>query len=139
MRQPTSIRIRAFLWLWFSCAIAAGCNPSHVELEGNVRVDGTPIIQGTIRFAPVDPNGTTAETLIENGRYRAKLAKGGKRVMIHGFKKVGEQFPWGRNGRAMDVLEEIVPSEFNDATTLTIDVVRSRSDADFDLVTKPQK
>jgi hypothetical protein len=138
MRQPIS-RLKLACVVWLGCITCTGCNPTHVELAGSVQIDGSPITQGTIRFAPEDPKGVTAEALIENGRYIVKVEKGNKKVMIHGFKKVGEQFPWGPNGRAADILDEVVPKEFNDETTLTIDVERSRSDADFNLSTKSNK
>ena len=96
---------------------------------------GDPVEQGTISFYPIDGQGASAEAVIEAGQYSVSLPPGTKSVVIHGYKKVGERFPWGKDAPAAPILKEIVPKDFNDKSKLTVEVDRNRSDVDFGLTT----
>ena len=61
------------------------------------------------------------------------MPRGEKRVVIRGFKKVGERFPWGKDNPPADVLEEIVPKQFNDESELLLLADADTGEANFDL------
>jgi hypothetical protein len=120
------------------CIMALGCaDDGMVDVAGKVSMDGAAVAQGTISFLPTDNRGATAEAVIKDGSYSVTMPRGQKKVAIHGFKKVGERFPWGKDNPSADVLKEIVPSEFNEGSTLTLNANADDSDADFEL-TSPQ-
>ena len=106
-----------------------------VQLSGDVTLDGAPVDQGTISFFPSDSMGASAEAVIKAGAYSVSMPKGAKRVVIRGYKKVGERFPWGKDNPPAPILEEIVPKEFNDDSSVTFDANRSQPNADFELTT----
>lgn len=111
-----------------------GCaDDGMVDLAGKVSMDGVGVAQGTISFLPTDNRGATAEAVINEGRYSVTMPRGEKKVAIHGFEKVGERFPWGKDNPAADVLKEIVPKKFNEDSTLTHDANKDDADANFEL------
>ncbi len=114
--------------------IATGCSDDGmVDIAGQVTLDGNPVAQGTISFLPTDGKGASAEAVIKDGSYSLSMPQGKKRVAIHGFKKVGERYPWGKDNPPADILKEILPEEFNEKSEMTFDVVDDREDADFAL------
>ncbi len=111
-----------------------GCaDDGMVQVAGTVSMNGQPIAQGTIGFIPADMQGATAETVIEDGSYSVRIPRGEKNVVIHGYEKVGERFPWGKDNPPADVLKEIVPKEFNEGSTLTFSANANDSEANFEL------
>ena len=108
-----------------------------VKLGGEVTFDGDPVVQGIISFFPADGHGASAEAVITDGNYSVSMSPGKKDVVIHGYKKVGERFPWGKDAPAAPILKEILPREFNDDSKLNIDADRSRTDLDFGLTSEP--
>lgn len=113
------------------CGLSGCSADGMLELAGEVTLDGAPIDQGTISFFPADNKGASAEAVIAEGRYSVSLPRGAKRVVIRGYKKVGERFPWGKDNPPAPILEEIVPKSFNDESSLTFDAEENRQDADF--------
>lgn len=114
----------------------AGCSgDGMVKIAGAVTLNGAPVVQGTIGFFPADGQGASAEAVIKDGGYSVSAPRGNKRVVIRGYKKVGERFPWGKDNPAAPILEEIIPKEFNDDSSLTFEADSNRQDADFELTT----
>ena len=129
-------RLKPTLWLVLML-FAVGCaDDGMVEIAGQVTIDGTSVSQGTISFAPIDGQGATAEAVIENGKYSTSLPKGNKRVTVHGFTKVGERYPWGKDNPPADILKEIVPKDYHQDSQLSFDATVDDSGVNFDLSTK---
>ncbi len=110
---------------------AIGCSDSGgmVELAGKVTIGGEPVAQGTIGFFPADGQGPSAEAVIDEGSYALSLPTGKKSVIIHGYKKVGEHYPWGKNNPPAPILKEIV--QHKDQSDREVDVDVDRADLDF--------
>ena len=68
----------------FGCLLAltlAGCggnsNPlGRLAISGNVSLDGQPLNDGTIQFAPKDPAGVSSGAVITNGTYSISAEQG---------------------------------------------------------------
>lgn len=114
------------------CMLSIGCaDDGMVDIAGNVSFDGQLVVQGTISFFPADGQGATAEAVIAAGSYSLSLPRGKKHVVVHGYKKVGERFPWGKDNPPAPILNEIIPAKFNDDSILTIEVDNDRGDVNF--------
>lgn len=115
-------------------ALLLGCwRDSMVPIGGVVEMDGAPIPQGTIQFIPADGAGPSAEAAIQNGRYQVTLARGNKKVLVRGYKVVGELHPWGKDAPSAPQLKSIVPPRYNDQTELTQTIEKSHDHVDFKL------
>ncbi len=135
MRPAANTIVRSLHWLLTCSSVTlVGCGDSEtVQVAGKVTVAGDNVAQGTIGFFPTNGQGPSAEAVIDDGRYTATLTPGQKKIVIHGYRQVGEKFPWGRNAQSMPVLEEIVPEDYNTTSSLTADVQTDRDDLDFEL------
>jgi hypothetical protein len=132
-------------WLWrafavgIACAGLAGCSAGSAEQEvaGMVMLDGQPVTEGHIRFAPTDGKTTTAEAFVKDGKYSTKLMAGKYQVEIYAPRVRGKMAkrPAGPGAEADDDVETI-PSKYNTRTQLTADVTRGKNEHDFALDSK---
>lgn len=115
---------------------AAGCaDDGLVPINGSVQVDGEPLELGTITFKPVDGNGPTAEAVIQAGVYTVSIAPGLKTVEVRSHKKVGEQFPWGKDNPPAPIYEDVVPARYNTKSKLQCEIDAVNVQHDFELDT----
>ncbi len=128
---------RTSLSLFLSCLLLlSGCGDNgELQLSGKVSLDGAPIERGTIRFVAEDGTGPAFESTITSGAYTVKMPPGPKKVSILGYKKIGEHHVQGPDSPLVDDLEQIVPAQYNEQTTLIQKVDSSSSSANFDLKT----
>lgn len=115
-------------------ALFTGCfGDGKVPVSGTVSVNGIPVDQGTIRFAPVDGIGPTDGAAISGGSYSVELTPGSKNVHIEGHKKVGEekQNPDDPSSPVLPVYEAVLN------TDVTADISARLNDLNFDLPTTP--
>jgi len=124
--------------LCLGCGNGDGLNRASVE--GKVSLDGTPVEEGTISFAPTaGTKGPTAGGTIENGRYSISAAKGpvvGRyRVELHAPRKTGKkiQAPMAPAGTMTDEVGDAMPPQYNMTSTLEKEVKAGRNQIDFDL------
>jgi hypothetical protein len=113
-----------------------GCeHDRRIEIGGLVTLDGVPLQRGVVEFAPADGRGPTAGALISDGRYTIRVAPGIMKVRIQGYKVVGEERAVAEDPESPVVpkVEPILPARYNAETTLTFEVVRSTTSADFAL------
>jgi hypothetical protein len=127
---------RGFLLLVGVVAFVGCADNGMIQVAGDVTIDGVAIVQGTIGFFPTQGQGPTAEAVIDGGKYSVSLPPGKKNVVIHGYQKIGEKFPWGKESQAMPILKEIVPADFNADSKLTADLQTDKSDLHFELHTQ---
>ncbi len=117
----------------------AGCGgdgASGVEVAGTVTLDNTPLETGVITFLPADGKGATAGATITNGKYSTKIEPGSKKVSIISEKVIGQtpRDPADPSGEQITQTQQIIPPQYNDQSTLTLDVpAGGKKDADFPL------
>jgi hypothetical protein len=133
---PTYVRLIALALLTIvGCGKGAG---NRGAIDGQVTLDGKPILKGSIRFVPTaGTKGTVAGGPIENGRYRLSVAGGpavgSNHVEIHAARKTGRLVPkaMAPAGQMEEEQGEAVAPQFNSATTLTVEVKPGDNTADF--------
>jgi hypothetical protein len=132
--RDTMTRLGIVLLAAALAASALGCSGGTATVRGTVKLDGNPLEDGKIRFEPADGQGPTAEAVIEEGRYEVELVPGPKRVMIEGWRVVGQQkvTPDDPGSPMIDVKEPVVPAQYNTNTELTYDAAKSDT-KDFEL------
>lgn len=114
----------------------AGCSSNGlVHVTGEVTVDGSPLESGTISFcSSAGQKGTpSAAAVIEKGRYSAAVLPGRKRVEIRGYKKVGQKRVAGPESPLVDIVEEMLPEQYNSKSELTCEVTSSVTAHNFTL------
>lgn len=125
----------------FALALIAGCADSSGvgEISGMVTVDGkTPPVGSSITFIPVDGKAPTAGCAIEHGKYSARgVPVGTVKVEIRMPRTVSAANPNKQGpGAKSDIVEEMLPPRYNDATELTFDVKPGKNEKSWDLTVK---
>jgi hypothetical protein len=119
--------------------VAAGCSGGSKvgEVSGQVTLDGKPLEEGVVRFAPVDGKTPTASALIAGGKFSEKVPVGKHRVEIS-----APRLPKGFNSSkelkrgTVDegpALEELIPARYNAQSKLETEVKPGRNDIKFEL------
>lgn len=128
---------RTSLGLCVACLLLlSGCGGNgELQISGKVTLDGAPIERGTIRFVAEDGTGPAFESTITSGAYTVSMPAGPKKVSILGYKKIGEHHVQGPDSPLVDDLQQIVPAQFNEQTTLIQKVETSSAAVNFDLKT----
>jgi hypothetical protein len=126
--------------------LAGGCSKDHANrgaIQGEVKLDGRPIEEGSILFTPVDgTKGTVAGTQIEKGHYRIAghngPALGWNSVAISTLRKTGRMVekPMAPPGQMVEEYVEAVPTRFNSESTLKFEVKPGENTADFEVNSK---
>jgi len=127
--------------------LVPGCfgfsDPNHVGVYGTVKLDGTPIPEGTVSFIPGPATkGPTAGAPIAKGAYnisRSGPAIGKYRIEIKAMRKTGKKVEAGTPappGTMMDEIEQYIPAKYNTKSELVFEFKRGNNKADFDLTSK---
>ena len=126
-----------------------GCSKQEgherAAVGGEIKVDGQPLVNGSINFYPVEGNdGPSAGGVIKEGRYDLPTDQGplvGKnRVEIRGVKKTGRQVPnHMAPGTMRDELVEALGKEANEKSTLVREVASGTNNFDFELKGAPDR
>ena len=117
-------------------AAIVGCSSDagKATITGNVTLDGQPLKAGLIRFVPADGQTPTADALITDGKFSAKVRVGKKRVSISAPKVVGtRKFYDTADAPTVDIVEELLPARYNVQSELTITVSTDEPQQDFKL------
>jgi len=131
------LRLCFLCYLLFNSLLLAtvGCNKSDLSaVSGVVTLDGQPLKDGTIQFAPVDGKAPSQAAIIQDGKFTTKLHRTNYKVEIHATKlvdtgaKLDEKGPGGG-----PTAVELLPARYNVQSELTLKVDGPRSDARFDL------
>lgn len=126
---------------------ASGCfgssDPNRVGVYGTVKLDGTPVPEGTISFIPEQSTqGPTAGAQLTKGTYsitQSGPAIGKYRVEIKSMRKTGKKIEAGTPappGTMMDEIEQYIPAKYNTKSELVFEFKRGNNKADFDLTSK---
>jgi len=113
--------------------LTVGCGgPVVATISGTVTLDGQPLNEGLIRFVPVDGQSATSDAPIKNGRYTAQVPTGERRVEITAPKVVGKKKMYDTpDSPEVDVVEELLPPQYNVQTTLKTTVKKGANQASF--------
>jgi hypothetical protein len=121
-----------------------GCGVQKASITGRITLDGAPLETGSIAFLPVDgTESPSAGAVISKGEYEVPRDKGPKpghfRVEIKSQRATGKQIPAGSPhppGTMVDEVVEVIPENYNKASTLRFEVKSGANPANFDLTTK---
>jgi hypothetical protein len=110
----------------------SGCGksgPSKLDVSGTVKYDGQEVTEGFITFFPEDKSVGPEAGPIKDGKYTAKVREGKNKVQIQANRPVpGKKGPMGEQA-----VEQYIPKQYNEETTLTADVGSGKTQHDFDL------
>ena len=117
----------------FALAAASCSSPNALlPISGSVTLDGAPLPDGDILFTPADPQFGSEAAKIENGAYQASVRPGKSKVQIRATRPVpGKKGPMGEQ-----LIEDVLPSKYNDQSNLSIDVSTTQLKHDFPLQSK---
>lgn len=123
----------------FRCAVclllvslAAGCGPAGPKLlsvSGTVTFNGAPVNEGYISFEPLDGKSASGGGPIVAGKFQGQTSAGKNRVRISATREAGPVDPV--MGQAPRV--PYIPAQYNDQSTLEIDVQPNKTTFPFDL------
>ncbi len=142
MTHLSRLRIlSASVLLVSSLLLATGCGdsgPPRAGAEGTVTFDGAPIDGGRIMFIAADKKGgANAHADIKDGKYALPIGKGpspgGHRVEIVWFKKTGKQIVGSDPPNLVDEKIQVLPKNYNTASTLSADIKSGKNTVNFDL------
>ncbi len=106
-------------------------------VSGTVTVDGAAAKTGSIAFFPIDGKSSIAGAEIIDGQYEAKVALGTAKVEIRVPKVTGQKKLYDTpDSPIKETMTESLPTKYNDATELTLDVTRGEIRQDYELTTK---
>lgn len=141
MSNATNIWLRG--WTCFLAALLvtalAGCGSGKATVTGKVTLDGQPLEKGTISFEPVDGATSSAEGPIAAGAYSLEVPPGPKLVRISATKVIGQRqvYEGDPNSPVVDNVEQMIPPQYNAASTLNVEIKGGSSQHDFALKTTP--
>jgi hypothetical protein len=119
-----------------------GCTQSLTErVFGTVSIDGVVLEDGQIEFTPTDGTpGPIAGGIIQNGKYEVPAVTQGLRtggtykVSIISMKGGGRYAPDPNSPSGQrEILINVVPSKFNEATELRVKIIPGENQHDFAL------
>jgi hypothetical protein len=120
---------------WLGCLLLAGCRggPGPVAVSGAVTVDGQPLREGSIRFAPADGGTTTQAAHIKDGKFTTLLYRTDYRVQISAPRPKAPAGLDGKGPGGAPTVEELLPARYNSRSELTLTVAGARDDVRFAL------
>lgn len=128
------------------CSACSGDPLGRHAISGNVKVDGQPLPKGNINFWPIDGQATSGGGEIVDGKFSVPKASGlvnGKyRVVVNAAipGSAGQPDPNALPGDIPPPPKELIPPEWNSASTQTIEVQpKGPFVFEFDVSTKSTK
>ena len=129
-----------FFGLFLLTATFAGCNNDGMyTITGTVTLDGKPVQNGQIDFAPVDNGaGISAGGQILNGKYTVRIKPGKMGVSISASEIVKKEKPTAEEiERGIDkITKETIPEKYNRRSELKQELLPDKTVYDFALTTK---
>ena len=100
------------------------------EVTGTVTLDDKPLPEGDIIFVPDDKTQGAEAGKIKDGKYTLKAKPGPCHVKITATREIpGKKGPMGNE----PAIEDYIPKQYNDETTLTENVGKGKDHFDFKL------
>jgi hypothetical protein len=117
---------------------SVGCTSSKLTpVSGTITLDGQPLTEGTIQFAPSAGDAPSQAAVIQAGKFSTELHRTTYKIRIHAPKpsravaKLDENGPGGGPR-----VEELLPPRYNTQSELTLNVTGPTTAADFALHSK---
>lgn len=124
-------------FLLLSCLTGCGPESNVAFITGTISIDGKPADKGSISFIPVNGQGPTAGTEFKEGKYASQAALGECKVEVRVSKVVGKKKLYDTpDSPVQDLMEEVLPAKFNEATELRVEIKKGTNTKDWDLKTK---
>lgn len=140
-RCTSCLRLSCFALITAVLAGILGCdNEGSLNVSGHVRYEDEPIEDGVIKFQ--SEAGRYAAARIKNGGYTiddtSRLEPGKYTVKITAQRQAGtrtaKETTLAHNaGDVVPVIEQYIPAQYNEESTLTVTFENGKSDFDFDL------
>lgn len=134
------MRVGAYLLMTVVLLTSVACQqgPRRGAVSGEVLVDKTPLVEGSISFIPTDgTEGPEAGDVIRDGKYSIPADRGpivGKnKVVIRGFKNSGKKIMDVWKKEMVDERVPAVPAEFNSESKTVREVADGKNTFNFDL------
>ena len=113
--------------------LVVGCSnevgPKKYDVSGAVKVDGKEVAEGEIIFQSDDKSVGAEGGAIKDGKYALKAREGKNKVEIRATRIVpGKKGPMGE-----DWVEQFIPEQYNEKSTLTAEVGSGKTKHDFEL------
>ena len=125
--------------LLIATAILVGCSdgPPVGTVTGKVTIDGVAPKDGAISFFPLDGKSPTSGATITDGQYTAEVPVGKVKIEIRIPKQIGQKriYPTP-DSPVQPIMAEALPPQYNDRSTLTMDVQKGANERDFELKTR---
>ena len=115
--------------------LVGGCGSSDglVDIGGTVTFDGQPISEGRIQFRMTEGDKQAYAGMIEDGKYKVRVAPGAALVEIRASRPVPGKFEEVNPGEPEQVGEMYIPEKYNSRTELKVTVSGPKEDQNFDL------
>jgi len=127
----TNLRAVALLYLLGLGTTGCDDSPATGTVSGTITVDGAvPADGASINFMPIDGKGVTSGATLDKGKYSVKVPVGNMKVEIRAPKPAkggkvaakAEPGPGGDGPGGGGWIEESLPPEYHEKSTLTYDV-----------------
>ena len=116
--------LRTILAALTLCVTLSACGTPMAEVSGTVYVDDQILKEGEIIFQEVDNSKAPVSNKIIDGKYSLKMVPGSKRIQIKASRPTAKPDPvMGTAAR-----EAMIAEEFNERTTLKMDVTTGKHD-----------
>ena len=134
--SPTRTR----LLMGIAVVLIVGCQrgPAKGLVKGSVTLDGKPLDAGIVRFVPIDGKGAASTAPVAEGAFQLDVEIGPKKVEFSAPKVMGtyKVYDTPESPTANNV-EELLPTRYNVATELTLEVKKGEQAASFELKLQP--
>jgi hypothetical protein len=144
-RKPIFLVYRPGWLIVLACCSVSGCGggttgPERASVSGRITVDGRPLVNGSLRFVPVQgTSGPVAGAVVQNGSYSTSRTDGPvvgtNRVEIEGVCPTGKKVRTVM-GELIDEYAQVVPEQYNTKSTLVRTVSPRKNVFDFLLTSK---
>jgi len=104
-----------------------------ITIHGMVTLNGKPLASGQAIFIPDNPSRGASGAAIKDGIFTIKVYKGSNRVEINGQETEQRPVAPGAPPEAGVVSKSIIPSRYNEKSTLTCDVKSEKDRPAFEL------
>ncbi len=119
--------LAGLLGLIVGCSNEVG--PKKYDVSGTVKVDGTEVAEGEIVFQSDNQSIGAEGGMIKDGKYALKAREGKNKVQIRATRIVpGKKGPMGE-----DWVEQFVPDQYNEKSTLSAEVSSGKTKHNFEL------
>ena len=151
LRNQHAAHVRALMFLVIAtglfCLMFTGCQKDGLNsVTGKVTFDGTPLEEGMISFMPRETSGMSAGAQIKNGVYSARVSPGKMIVKIYAERpltpdeaKALQNNPMSGSSMTpsgVEVKKQFIPENYNDRSTLFVEIQGNQKDLDFQLESK---